>query len=215
MELYNLPHSPYAARVRMLIYERDLAVDLCDPPGGMGSEEYRSLTVMGKVPVLKHGDRYLSESTAIMEYLEALYPDGKLTPEDAWQRSQQSAMIRYVDLYFAQALFPLFQQMKASPRDQQVVDAALVNLSAELKRLQAWYELPELAPSSSLSLADCVVMPVLFYVVSLSPFFGENEPLLATPVLAERWAWAQEQAASKRVLGEMAAGLKAMMSPAN
>ncbi len=214
MELYNLPHSPYAARVRMLIYQRDLPVEISPPPGGLGSAEYRRLTPTGKVPVLAHQGRYLAESTAIMEYLEAAFPDGCLGAEDPWQRSQQSAMIRYVDLYFAKVLFPLFQQLRADPRDPQLVAAALEGLQAELQTLQRWYQQPDLQASDRLSLVDCAVLPVLFYVQSLAPLFGEPEPLAAAPLLAERWAWGQRHAAASRVLGEMAEGLQAQMSAA-
>jgi glutathione S-transferase len=213
MELYNLAHSPYAARVRILVYARDLSIQISEPPGGLGSAAFRALTVTGKVPVLAHEGRYLSESMAIIEYLEALYPDGALTPTDPWQRAQQSAMIRYLDLYFAQALFPLFQQVRANPRDQQVVDAALEKLKAELKTLQKWYQQPELTPTDAVSLVDCAVIPVLFYVVSLAPLFGEADPLAATPELVKRWAWAQQQSAVSRVVNEMGTALKAMMSP--
>jgi glutathione S-transferase len=214
MELYDLPHSPYAARVRMYIYSRNLPVQLSVPPGGLGSDTYKSLTVSSKVPILNNGGAYLAESSSIIEYLEGHFPDGALSPTDPWKRAQQSAMIRYIDLYFAQALFPLFQQLRAAPRDEAVVASALSKLQDELLTLERWYQLPELQPTAALTIVDCAVIPVLFYVHTLAPLFGVSEPLAATPVLTERWSWAEQHAVANRVIEEMAAGLKAVMSPA-
>lgn len=214
MELYDLPHSPYAARVRMYIYERNLSVQISAPPGGMGSETYKALTVSSKVPILNNDGAYLAESSAIIEYLEGHFPDGALSPADPWKRAQQTAMIRYIDLYFAQALFPLFQQLRAAPRDEAVVATALAKLLEELLTLQRWYQLSELQPTSELTTVDCAVIPVFFYVRTLAPLFGVSEPLAATPLLTERWAWAEQHAVASRVIEEMAAGLKAVMSGA-
>lgn len=211
MELYDLPHSPYAARVRMYIYARNLAVQISEPPGGLGSDTYKALSVSSKVPMLADRGGYLAESSSIIEYLEASFPEGGLSPTDPWVRAQQSAMIRYVDLYFAQALFPLFQQLRAAPRDEAVVTNALEKLQEELLTLQRWYQIPELQPTSALTIVDCAVIPVLFYVRTLAPLFGVSEPLAATPLLTERWAWAEQHAVANRVIEEMAAGLKAVM----
>lgn len=214
MELYDLPHSPYAARVRMYIYARNLAVDISAPPGGLGSDTYKALTVSNKVPILNNNGAYLAESSAIIEYLEAQFTDGALGPADPWARAQQSAMTRYIDLYFAQALFPLFQQLRAAPRDKAVVASALAKLLEELLTLQRWYQLSELQPTSALTTVDCAVIPVLFYVRTLAPLFGVSEPLAATPLLTERWAWAEQHPVASRVIEEMAAGLKTVMSGA-
>ena len=212
MELYDLPHSPYAARVRMYIYARDLPVQITAPPGGLGSDRYKALSVSSKVPMLADRGGYLAESMSIIEYLEANFFDGVLSPADPWSRAQQSAMIRYIDLYFAQALFPLFQQLRAAPRDEAVVTNALAKLQEELLTLERWYQLAELQPTEALTIVDCAVIPVLFYVRTLAPLFGVSEPLTATSLLTERWSWAEQHPVANRVIEEMGAGLKAVMS---
>ena len=87
-------------------------------------------------------------------------------------------------------------------------------MQEELFTLQRWYQIPELQPTSALTIVDCAVIPVLFYVRTLAPLFGVSEPLAATPLLTERWAWAEQHAVANRVIEEMAAGLKAVMSAA-
>ncbi|MGJ8686576.1 MAG: glutathione S-transferase family protein [Spongiibacteraceae bacterium] len=211
MKLYNLDHSPYAARVRMYIYQRQLPVELAAPRGGMGSDEYKALTPTGKVPVLVDGDRHLAESTAIMEYLESVFPEAPLASGEPWVRAQQTAMMRFMDLYFAQALFPLFQQLRAPQRDPVVVASGLENLRTQLQTLEQWYSLDELAPGEEFSFVDCAVLPILFYVVTLAPMFGEENVLAATPLVSARWDWGNNQPMAKKVLEEMAAGLKSAM----
>jgi glutathione S-transferase len=170
------------------------------------------LSVSSKVPMLADRGGYLAESSSIIEYLEASFPEGALSPADHWSRAQQSAMIRYIDLYFAQALFPLFQQLRAAPRDEAVVANALAKLQEELLTLERWYQLAELQPTAALTNVDCAVIPVLFYVRTLAPLFGVSEPLAVTPLLTERWSWAERHAVANRVIEEMGAGLKVVMS---
>lgn len=53
--------------------------------------QYQSLSLTGKVPTLVHGDFALAESSAIIEYLEDLYPapqHQRLLPQDARQRAR-------------------------------------------------------------------------------------------------------------------------------
>ncbi len=61
--------------------------------------EFRKKNPLGKVPVLELDDgRVLTESSAIMTYLEALHPDPPLWGRDPWDRAQVLEAERMAEL---------------------------------------------------------------------------------------------------------------------
>ncbi|OOE65824.1 maleylacetoacetate isomerase [Salinivibrio kushneri] len=91
MLLYDYSKSTAAYRVRIalglkgLSYQRE-TVSLLDKH--QQSDAYRSLNPAGLVPTLVGGDVTLSQSLAIIEYLDERYPQVKLLPSDPVQRAQ-------------------------------------------------------------------------------------------------------------------------------
>ena len=65
--------SPYALSAYVSLVEKGLGVDLQTVDLGTEAHlqpSYRDRSLTARVPNLAHGDFYLSESTAITEYLE-------------------------------------------------------------------------------------------------------------------------------------------------
>ncbi|ODQ01238.1 maleylacetoacetate isomerase [Salinivibrio sp. SS2] len=91
MLLYDYSKSTAAYRVRIalglkgLSYQRE-TVSLLDKH--QHSDAYRSLNPAGLVPTLVDGDVTLSQSLAIIEYLDERYPQVKLLPSDPVQKAQ-------------------------------------------------------------------------------------------------------------------------------
>jgi len=92
LELFTYFRSSAAYRVRIAlnlkgIEHRLVPVNLLQ--GEHRGESYRALQPQGLVPALRADDgRVLSQSTAILEYLEALYPAVPLLPDDAWEAAR-------------------------------------------------------------------------------------------------------------------------------
>lgn len=64
---------------------------------------------LGKVPYLKTDDGALSESTVILEYLEARYPQHPLLPSDPFAAAKVRELLRYLELHLelvARNLYP-------------------------------------------------------------------------------------------------------------
>ncbi|KAA5676399.1 glutathione transferase, partial [Klebsiella pneumoniae] len=83
--------SPYAFTVFVGLHEKQIpfeiaAIDLGQQGQFETSFVEKSLTA--KVPVLEHNDFALSESSAILEYLEELYPDTAIYPKDIQARAR-------------------------------------------------------------------------------------------------------------------------------
>jgi glutathione S-transferase len=84
LTLYKLPFQSRAERVLWTLEELDLdyKVELLNPMAGdCRTEQYLALNPHGKVPTLVHDEMTLTESVAIMEYLNDLHPERPLTPD--------------------------------------------------------------------------------------------------------------------------------------
>ena len=91
MKLYTYFRSTAAYRVRIAMNLKGLAYDfqIVDlVAGDQAKPEYRAINPLGLVPALETDDGVLSQSLAIIEYLDELHPDPPLLPANPWQRAQ-------------------------------------------------------------------------------------------------------------------------------
>ncbi|WP_017903486.1 glutathione transferase [Pseudomonas asplenii] len=83
--------SPYALSVFVALREKALEFDLQPldlDAREQQSQDYTGLSLTQRVPTLEQGGFALSESSAITEYLEELFPQAPLYPRDAQQRAR-------------------------------------------------------------------------------------------------------------------------------
>lgn len=83
--------SPYAMSAFVVLKEKGIDFELV--PLDLGAREhqakdYASLSLTQRVPTLVQGDFALSESSAIIEYLEDAFPEVKVFPQDVKQRAR-------------------------------------------------------------------------------------------------------------------------------
>ncbi|MDX2088792.1 MAG: glutathione S-transferase family protein [Kofleriaceae bacterium] len=88
MKLYNVDASPNCFRVRAVINELDLSVELIDVNLRARSEEFLAVSPGGKVPGFVDDDGFtLFESRAINNYLASKAPARGLYPDDYKRRA--------------------------------------------------------------------------------------------------------------------------------
>lgn len=107
MKLYMVPLAPNPTKVMLYIAERerrdlDMGIEqvVVNTVKGRHKEpEHMARNPFGKLPVLELEDgTYILESLAIIQYLEARFPDGALLPADAKARAQALEIERIVEL---------------------------------------------------------------------------------------------------------------------
>lgn len=106
--LYGYWRSTAAYRVRIALELKGIAwrhvgVDLVRDGGEQHEHDYRSLNPTGLVPTLQWGDRVITQSLAICEYLEEVRPEPPLLPADPADR----AFVRAIALDIACDVHPL------------------------------------------------------------------------------------------------------------
>lgn len=68
------------------------------------SEAFVALNPNGQVPVLVHNGTVITESTVINEYLDEVFPETRLVPQDPVARARMRIWNKFVDEYFCPAL---------------------------------------------------------------------------------------------------------------
>jgi glutathione S-transferase len=104
LKLYYARPSAYARPVWLALLEKQLPFELIpvDLSGEQFEPEFLALSPFSHVPVLVDGDFRVIESLAILDYLEARYPDRSLLPTDAIAL----ARVRMVQLVAFNELLP-------------------------------------------------------------------------------------------------------------
>ncbi|MCS6925021.1 MAG: glutathione S-transferase family protein [Candidatus Binatia bacterium] len=211
MKLYNLMLSNFASKSRIAIYEKGLNVEMVDPPGGLGSAEYKKINPLGKVPaLLLDNGQLIAESEIINEYLEDKFPEKPLLPKDAEGRARVRSFTRFHDLYLEPPLRALFPKLFGQQLDDKFIQEKVTEVNNRLDQLEAMLSSPW-AAGEMFSLADAALAPTMFFMSNFLPQFGSKGPFDGRPKLKAWWDRVQEQPSVKRVLGEQQAALQAMM----
>ncbi|MFP3568568.1 maleylacetoacetate isomerase [Paraburkholderia sp. SIMBA_030] len=108
MKLYSYFRSSASYRVRIALALKELpfqyeAVHLLKDGGQQLSPEYRRVNPDGIVPALEDGPEVLTQSLAIIEYLNEMYPEPPLLPRSPADR----AYVRSVALQVACEIHPV------------------------------------------------------------------------------------------------------------
>lgn len=133
IELYNYYRSSASFRVRIALHLKNIEyknteIHLINNGGEHLSPEYEKLNSQQLVPTLKDGDKVISQSLAIIEYLDETYPTPSLLPSDPYQK----ALIRSFALHIAADIHPL--------NNLRVLEYLLNDLKISKEQKSAWYQ---------------------------------------------------------------------------
>lgn len=159
--LYGIAISNYYNKVKFALLEKNIAfVEEALPPGQSDAVLKRS--PLGKIPFIKTPEGYLSESQAILEYLEETFPAKPLYPGDAFERAKCRELIQHIELnveliarrIYAEAVF-------GGKVSQETKDEVLTKVEAGLTGLTRLMKLSPYAMGAYFTAADIVVWPHL------------------------------------------------------
>jgi glutathione S-transferase len=125
MKLYTNPFSTFARRVDIALREKNIDAERIMVDIGkreQRSESYLAMHPYGRVPTLVDGDFVLPESTPILEYLEAKYPEPALVPPDAKGRGLVSLHMKLCDIELAGPNYTTVFSKRFVPREKWRVD---------------------------------------------------------------------------------------------
>jgi len=212
MILYSEPTSPYSAVVRVAVYAKQLPIEIAAPPGGLKSEEYRTLSGTGTVPSLWLDEGWaLPESTVILAYLDDKFPAEPLLPGTAEERARALLLVRLGVDGVIDPIVGLFHDLAAGLATAQAT--ALERLTAGLGRVEHFLADDGFAAGSAFTQADCVLGPSLMGVGAFAGMLGAPDLLTRHPKLAAYAGRVAQHPAVAKVLGELQAAMAANPLP--
>jgi glutathione S-transferase len=215
MKLYSADLSPYSARVRMEIYAKGITDITFEQPADWGMPKFREKFPIGRVPVLDIDGDLMPESEVIAEYLEEIYPEPSLLGTTPRETAHIRMLARVADIYIINNTFMLSRQTGAlsrrtptPARNDAVSEQLAVEVVRNLKALDKFIGKDGFACCGRLTLADCALVPGLFFVENVMPAAGVDTPIAAIANVAAYWAAIQKNKHAAKVLIELHRGLE-------
>lgn len=205
MKLYGVPRSPFAARVQAAIRLKGLDIPMVPPPeAGLKSPQFLALNPMGRIPVLVLDDgQALPESEIIVDYLEQRFPAPPLLPAEPLARARARLAARVAELYVMGPILGLFGCLAPDRRGSDEAGRLFGQLEAGLSHLEACARPAAYAAGGQPTLADCALVPILFWAGEIAAMFGRPPVLETAPAAA---AYMRAMAADP-VFGPVAAAM--------
>jgi len=204
--LYGSAGSPFVSRVRMLAYAKQLSVELS--PAALGTPAFLAMNPIGKMPVLEHDGLFVPESAVICEYLEEAFPTPRMLGATLEERMRARLIVRIVDLYCGGAIEML--RAKTDPSHHIDLAAKRAELARGLDALVTYMVDEGYAVGGALSLADCALVPWLYYATMLTPT-GEDA-LSSRPRLVRYIDFIGQHELTQRIWGEMDVAYKGFLA---
>jgi len=156
MTLFSDPLCPYCHRVRIVLAEKGISVDIVDVDARDLPEEVMDFNPYGTVPTLVDRDLRLYESRIIMEYLDERFPHPPLLPVDPVSRATSRLYMYRVERdWYA----PMERILKGT--DDEAAQARK-ELEESLIATSPVFAATPFFMNSELSLVDCCVAPLLW-----------------------------------------------------
>jgi maleylacetoacetate isomerase len=183
VKLYGYFRSSAAYRVRIALNFKGVAhehalVHLTRDGGGQKSPDYMALNPQALVPTLElDGGETLTQSLAIIEYLDEVYPDPPLLPGDPVARAHVRAIAQAVacDIHPLNNLRVLQYLRHRLGRDKEAVDTWYRHwVETGFAAIEKMIGADGFCHGGRVSLADVCLMPQIFnarrYELDLAPY---------------------------------------------
>ncbi len=164
MIVYGSSLSPYVRKTLAFAAEKGIEVELQAAGMGGGPPEFKLASPFGKMPGFKDGDFLISDSSAIVTYLEAIKPEPNLIPADPKARARTIWWEEFADTIAVACMGKMFFNRFVAPRfmgregDLAAADAAEANeLPAILAYLESQIPASGFLVEDRLTLADIAV----------------------------------------------------------
>jgi len=215
MKLYSWDLSPYSARVRMQVYAKGLTDIAIEQPPTYGTPKFYKDHPIGRIPLLEIDGDAIPESAVIAEYLEEVYPEPSLLGATSRENAHIRTLARIGDIYLMNNTFMLAVQTRVlaartpvTTGNESIVALLGGQLASNTKALDRMIGRDGFAYLGRVTLADCALVPALFFLENVLPGTGLAVPIAANANVAAYWAAIQKDEYAARILMELHRGLE-------
>ena len=160
MTLYSDPQSAYSHRVRMVLAEKHITVDIVDVDPLNLPDEVMDFNPYGTLPTLVDRDLKLYESRIIMEYLDERFPHPPLLPVDPVTRSNSRLLMYRVDHDWYRLMDTILAGKKDAAKARKELRESLI-ATAPVFGAKPFFM------SEEFTLVDCSIAPLLWRLPEL------------------------------------------------
>jgi glutathione S-transferase len=167
--VYGFPRSTFVNIVRLVLTHKDVPYTFHDLEPVMGKAEHLTLHPFDRVPIVRHGDFTIYETSAVVSYVDEAFAGPRLTPQDVRARGRMNQWISAVNsYYYPYMIYHVTHERLVFPElgiasDEKVVAHALPKVELGLGVLER--ELShgrDYLLGAELSLADFYLLPSTF-----------------------------------------------------
>ena len=175
MTLFSDPSSQYSHRVRIVLAEKGVTVDIEDIDSDNVTQEILEANPYGTLPTLVDRDLALYESKVVMEYLDERFPHPPLLPVYPVARAQSRLWIHRVERDWCN----LVDGIIANPDSSESVTARKEFQESLISISDIFTEMPFFM-SEEFTLVDCCLAPMLWRLPQMGieiPNTRQTKPL--------------------------------------
>jgi len=178
MNLFSSASCPQSHRVRVVLAEKGITVEIVDVDANHKPEDLLDLNPYNTVPTLVDRELVLYDPRAIMEYLDERFPHPPLMPVDPVSRARTRLALYRIE----QDWYELVPQLES--RGEKTASKARKILRDSLTSSAEVFAAMDFFLSNEFSLVDASVAPILWRL----KHYGIELPRQAKPVMdyAER-----------------------------
>lgn len=209
LKLHGFSASNYYNVPKLALLEKGIEFEEVLSYTGVGPKykpEYLDKSPLGKVPALETEEGFISESRAILEYIESAHPTPSLLPATPFGVAKVQELSQFIELYFelvARRLIPnLLGGAAPDPTVLKEVDAGLSKAVVALGKLSNF---ETFAYGDSFTLADIAAILNLPIVRGVGKKFMGRDPLDEVPGLNAYCARMEEREHVKTIRADAAA----------
>jgi glutathione S-transferase len=116
MILYGSSLSPFVRKVLAYVAEKGIELEVTPVAPGDPNPDFRAASPFGKMPALRDGDFGLADSSAIIHYLEAKFPQRPLIPAEPQERGKTIWFDEFADTILDSCGAKIFFNLIVAPR---------------------------------------------------------------------------------------------------
>ena len=158
MTLFSDPRDHYSHRVRMVLAEKGVTVEIIDVVAGKEPEDLAEINPYNTLPTLADRDLALYEANVIMEYLDERFPHPPLLPVYPVQRALSRLWITRVEKEWSSRLDILM----AGKGRETILSKARKELRESIIAIAPIFAEKPHFMNDEFSLVDCCVAPILW-----------------------------------------------------
>ena len=199
----------------MQIYAKGLTDIAIEQPSTYGTLKFYQDHPIGRIPLLEIDGEAIPESAVIAEYLEEIYPEPSLLGATPRENAHIRTLARIGDIYLMNNTFMLAGQIPVLAAQAPVTtgNEAIVallggQLASSTKALDRMIGRDGFACLGRVTLADCALVPALFFLEAVLPGSGVADPIAANANVAAYWAAIRREEHAARILVELHRGLE-------